>query len=156
MVFEVGHVAPSLAVQNGTESSSAAPPSPPGCPSFGQSRNRTLSATTSVIQRVPPSWAWYERVCRRPSTATSRPLPRLCAHTSASLRHVTTVKKSVSRSPCWFLNGLSTAMRNVVTATPFWVYESRGSLANRPTRIVLLRMATHSSYNPSPGGRLSI
>src|SRR5690606_38863968 len=101
--------------QNGTSPSSSCPepyppPSLPGacppacCPSFGQSNKRTFSATTSVIQRVPPSWAWYERVCRRPSTATRRPLFRLWAQTSASLRHVTTVKKSVSRSPCWFVN----------------------------------------------------
>src|SRR5690606_12656966 len=118
MVFEVRHVAPSLAVQNGTESSSAAPPSPPGCPSFGQSRNRTLSATTSVIHRVPPSWAWYERVCRRPSTATRRPLPRLCAHTSASFLNVTIGKKSAFCSLLSFAHGLSTAKRKLHTAVP--------------------------------------
>src|SRR5690606_3585857 len=112
--------------QNGTESSSpqSSPPSASPwlpCSSFGQSRKRTLSATTSVTHRFPPSWPWYERVCSRPSTATRRPLFRWWAQDSASLRQVTMGKKSVSRSPCWFLNGLSTAIRNVVTATPDWV-----------------------------------
>src|SRR5690606_18220398 len=114
----VRHRKPSLADQNGTESSSAAPPSPPGCPSFGQSRKRTFSATTSVTHRVLPSWAWYERVCSRPSTATRRPLLKLCAHVSASFLNVTIGKKSAFCSSLSFAHGLSTAKRKLHTAVP--------------------------------------
>src|SRR5690606_31230850 len=94
--------------QKGASSSPSphsSPNSPPSsavaaCCSLGQSRKRTLSATTSVTHRLLPSCAVSLRFCTRPSTATRRPLFRLWAHASAGFRHVTTGKKSVSRSPC--------------------------------------------------------
>src|SRR5690606_7255318 len=50
--------------QNGTSSSGISSAGAAGAsdrsapPSFGQSKNRTLSATTSVAHLVLPSWAW--------------------------------------------------------------------------------------------------
>src|SRR5690606_12887506 len=94
----------------------------------------------------------YWRFCSLPSTATRRPLLRLRAQTSASLRHVTMGKKSVSRSPLSFLKGLSTASRKFVTAVPLTEYLNSGSEAKRPTRIVLFSTLITPRINPAPHG----
>src|SRR5699024_6290708 len=88
---------------------------------LAESKNRTLSATTSAIRILRPSLFSKLRTCSRPSTATNRPFFMCLATVSPVPRHATISIKSVSFSPCWLVNGRSTASRNFATATPFGV-----------------------------------
>src|SRR5829696_1068391 len=92
------------------EEPSSSVSSPPGRP-----RNCTLSATTSTLLLLDPSWASQVRYCNLPSTKMGSPFFLYVAIVSPSSRHALMSKKSTSS----FLERTRfTAMPKEHTGTP--------------------------------------
>src|SRR5829696_5467348 len=104
---EVGQLLPTHQACPPEEPSPSAPPPRP--------RNCTLSATTSTLLLLEPSWASQVRYCNLPSTRMGSPFFLYVAMVSPSSRQALMSKKSTSS----FLERTRfTAMPNEHTGTP--------------------------------------
>src|SRR5581483_6458497 len=130
----------------GEEGKSAAAPTsagtywPPPSVSPRLSRNWTVCATTSTLERLLPSCASHDDQSSRPSTPTRRPLARCWARNSAWLPNTFTSKKfglstQLPAPSCW---RPFTARPSRRTGVPEGRCCSSGSRVSRPTSVTRL------------------
>src|SRR5215203_5546452 len=119
------------------EEPSSSVSAPPGRP-----RNCTLSATTSTLLLLDPSWDSQVRYCNLPSTKMGSPFFLYVAMVSPSSRQALMSKKSTSS----FLERTRfTAMPKEHTGTPAWVKRSSGSRVRLPPRTTRLKLTMRVS-----------